>query len=134
MTFTAMDALSRRGARVHCIVNGWENFRITPMADEIGATWSVGPYWYTITRRRLTPLIAFRRGGVPEGIDHGRTGFLCDTADEMAAHVQRLPEIDRAMVRREAERRFSDTAVVAEYERLYERLAQRIPLAAESPA
>jgi glycosyltransferase involved in cell wall biosynthesis len=56
MTFTAMDALSRRGARVHCIVNGWENFRITPMADEIGATWSVGPYWYTITRRRLTPL------------------------------------------------------------------------------
>ena len=26
-----------------------------------------------------TPLIAFRRGGVPEGIDHGRTGFLCDT-------------------------------------------------------
>ena len=25
-----------------------------------------------------TPLIAFRRGGVPEGIDHGRTGFLCD--------------------------------------------------------
>jgi len=56
MTFTAMDALSRRGARVHCIVNGWENFRITPMADEIGATWSGGPYWYTITRRRLTPL------------------------------------------------------------------------------
>jgi glycosyltransferase involved in cell wall biosynthesis len=56
MTFSAMDALSHRGARVHCIVNGWENFRITPMADEIGATWSVGPYWYTITRRRLTPL------------------------------------------------------------------------------
>jgi glycosyltransferase involved in cell wall biosynthesis len=39
-----MDALSRRGARIHCIVNGWENFRITPMAEEIGATWSVGPY------------------------------------------------------------------------------------------
>ena len=81
-----------------------------------------------------TPLIAFRRGGVPEGIEHGRTGFLCDTADEMAALVARLPEIDRAVVRREAERRFSDTAVVAEYERLYERLAHRIPLAAESPA
>jgi glycosyltransferase involved in cell wall biosynthesis len=56
MTFTALDALSRLGARVHCIVNGWENFRITPMAEEIGATWSVGPYWYTLTRRRLNPL------------------------------------------------------------------------------
>ena len=44
-----------------------------------------------------TPLIAFRRGGVPEGIDHGRTGFLCDTVDEMTALVRRLPEIDRAM-------------------------------------
>jgi glycosyltransferase involved in cell wall biosynthesis len=70
-----------------------------------------------------TPLIAFRRGGVPEGIDHGRTGFLCDSASEMATLVGRLPEIDRAAVRAEAERRFSDTAVVREYERLYQRLS-----------
>ena len=81
-----------------------------------------------------TPLIAFRRGGVPEGIDHARTGFLCDTVDEMTALVDRLPEIDRAVVHREAVRRFSDIAVVAEYERLYERLADRVPQAAESPA
>src|SRR5207237_1040002 len=46
-----------------------------------------------------TPLIAFRRGGLPEGIDHGRTGFLCDTVDEMAALVPRLTTIDRAAVR-----------------------------------
>ena len=69
-----------------------------------------------------TPLIAFRRGGVPEGIDHGRTGFLCDTIDDMSALVARLPEIDRAAVRAEAERRFSDIAVVAAYEQLYERM------------
>ena len=66
-----------------------------------------------------TPLIAFARGGVPEGIDHGRTGFLCDTAEEMAALVARLPEIDRAAVRAEAMRRFSDTAVIDQYEQLY---------------
>jgi glycosyltransferase involved in cell wall biosynthesis len=70
-----------------------------------------------------TPLIAFRRGGVPEGIDHGRTGFLCDTVDEMSALVARLPDLDRAVVRAEAERRFSDTAIAAEYERLYARVA-----------
>jgi glycosyltransferase involved in cell wall biosynthesis len=81
-----------------------------------------------------TPLIAFRRGGVPEGIDHGRTGFLCDTAEEMAALVGRLPAIDRAAVRAEAERRFSDTAVVGEYEQLYERLSNRVPRAAGSAA
>ena len=37
-----------------------------------------------------TPVIAFRRGGVPEGIDDGRTGFVCDTVDEMCAAVGRL--------------------------------------------
>jgi glycosyltransferase involved in cell wall biosynthesis len=81
-----------------------------------------------------TPLIAFRRGGVPEGIDHGRTGFLCDTVEEMAALVGRLPEIDRAAVRAEAERRFSDTAVVGEYEQLYERLSDRVAREAGSAA
>jgi glycosyltransferase involved in cell wall biosynthesis len=70
-----------------------------------------------------TPLIAFRRGGVPEGIDHGRTGFLCDGVDEMSALVGRLGTIDRAAVRAEAVRRFSDTAIVGEYERLYRDLA-----------
>ena len=56
MTFAALDALVRRGARVHCVVNGWESFRITPMVEKIGATWSAGPYWYTLTWRRLTPV------------------------------------------------------------------------------
>jgi glycosyltransferase involved in cell wall biosynthesis len=70
-----------------------------------------------------TPLIAFRRGGVPEGIDHGRTGFLCNTVDEMAGLVARLPEIDRGAVRAEAVRRFSDGAIAGEYERLYQRAA-----------
>jgi glycosyltransferase involved in cell wall biosynthesis len=69
-----------------------------------------------------TPLIAFRRGGVPEGIEHGRTGFLCETAEEMAALVARLPEIDRRVVRREAERRFSNQTIVADYERVYRAL------------
>ena len=70
-----------------------------------------------------TPLIAFRRGGVPEGIDHGRTGFLCNDVDEMIAAVGRLGAIDRATVRAEALRRFSDAAIVAEYERLYREMA-----------
>lgn len=70
-----------------------------------------------------TPLIAFRRGGVPEGIDHGRTGFLCDTVDEMADCVHRLPEIDRLAVRTDAVRRFSDRAIVDAYESLYRRMA-----------
>jgi glycosyltransferase involved in cell wall biosynthesis len=76
------------------------------------------------------PVIAFRRGGVPEGIDHGRTGFLCDTVDDMVNAVNALPSIERAECRAEAERRFSTTSIVTEYETLYQGLrtaADQIP-------
>jgi glycosyltransferase involved in cell wall biosynthesis len=56
MTFRVLQALRARDASVHCIVNDWENFRITPLAEAAGATWSVGPYWHPLTRRRLTAL------------------------------------------------------------------------------
>ena len=69
-----------------------------------------------------TPVIAFRRGGVPEGIDHGRTGFLCDSKEEMVAAVQQLSGIDRGACRAEGIRRFSDDVILAEYERLYYQL------------
>jgi glycosyltransferase involved in cell wall biosynthesis len=55
MTFEVLRAMHRRGAAVHCIVNSWENFRITPMAEAAGASWSIGPYWFPLTRRRVTP-------------------------------------------------------------------------------
>ena len=69
-----------------------------------------------------TPVIAFRRGGVPEGIEHGRTGFVVDTVDEMCAAVGCLRRIDRGACRADAERRFSQRAIADEYERLYRRL------------
>jgi glycosyltransferase involved in cell wall biosynthesis len=69
-----------------------------------------------------TPVIAFRRGGMPEGIDHGRTGFLCDTTDEMVSCIRQLPSIDRHTCRAEGVRRFSDEAIISEYLSLYQRL------------
>jgi glycosyltransferase involved in cell wall biosynthesis len=69
-----------------------------------------------------TPVIAFRRGGVPEGIKCGVTGFLCDTGDEMVDLVGRLREIDRARCRAEGERRFSNESIVSDYENLYREL------------
>jgi glycosyltransferase involved in cell wall biosynthesis len=66
-----------------------------------------------------TPVLALRRGGIPEGIDHGRTGFVCDTVDEMVSLVPAVKELDRAACRAEAERRFSTRAIADEYLRLY---------------
>jgi len=69
-----------------------------------------------------TPVIAFRRGGIPEGIVDGRTGFLCDTAEEMVARIADLSSIARAACRADAERRFTDEAIVSAYEAVYEEL------------
>jgi glycosyltransferase involved in cell wall biosynthesis len=55
MTFEVLRALKDQGVPAHTIVNSWENFRITPLAEASGSSWSVGPYWYPLTRRALTP-------------------------------------------------------------------------------
>jgi glycosyltransferase involved in cell wall biosynthesis len=60
MTFEVLRVLGDHGMAAHCIVNGWENFRITPLAEASGASWSVGPYWYPLKRRRLTPAAILR--------------------------------------------------------------------------
>ena len=60
ITFEVLRVLHERGAATHAIVNGWENFRITPLAEASGATWSVGPYRYPLRRRHLTPAIVAR--------------------------------------------------------------------------
>lgn len=71
-----------------------------------------------------TPVIARPRGSVPELIADGRTGFLCESEDEMVAAVGRLGELDRAGCRREFEDRFTVATMTDRYLRLYE--AERV--------
>ena len=68
------------------------------------------------------PVIAFRRGSVPEVMDDGVTGFIVDDVDEAGAAVGRLPTIDRANVRRVFERRWTARRMAEDYVDVYERL------------
>ena len=72
-----------------------------------------------------TPVIARRRGSVPEVIRHGRTGFIVESMADMVRAVRRLDRIDRAECRREAEDRFSVERMADGYEVLYRRLGAR---------
>ena len=69
-----------------------------------------------------TPVIAYRRGSMPELIEHGVTGFLVDTFDEAVAAIERLGEIDRRACRRAVEDRFTVDRMADEYLALYRRI------------
>ncbi|MBF8187949.1 glycosyltransferase [Nonomuraea sp. K274] len=76
------------------------------------------------------PPVGLRRGCLPEIIDHGRTGFLADTEEELAEWVLRVDELDRDECRREARRRFAPSVMADRYLSLYEtvtRMRRRPP-------
>jgi glycosyltransferase involved in cell wall biosynthesis len=72
-----------------------------------------------------TPVVARRRGSVPEVIAEGVTGFIGETDDELAGLCRRVGALDRAACRAEAERRFSPAAMTDGYAAVYGRLVGR---------
>ena len=71
-----------------------------------------------------TPVIAVNRGSMPELIEHGRTGFLVDTAEEAAGLVDAAAALDRAAIREAVARRFSVERMADDYIALYRRILQ----------
>jgi glycosyltransferase involved in cell wall biosynthesis len=74
-----------------------------------------------------TPVVGFRRGCLPELVEHGRTGLLVDPGDEegladAAAEAGRLNPDD---CRREAARRFTPSRMAERYLRLYDKVLTR---------
>jgi glycosyltransferase involved in cell wall biosynthesis len=72
-----------------------------------------------------TPVIGLRRGSLPEIVEDGINGFICENVEEMVAAVANLASIDRKQCRKIAEDKFSDRVVVQCYEKLYRRLLQK---------
>jgi len=66
-----------------------------------------------------TPVIAFRRGAVPEIIDDRVTGFIVENIDEAVAAVPRAKALDRPAIRRHFEDRFSVERMTRDYIALY---------------
>ncbi|MFM0415970.1 glycosyltransferase family 4 protein [Paraburkholderia aromaticivorans] len=71
-----------------------------------------------------TPVIAFNRGSVPEVIDQGVTGYICDDVEDAVDAVQRLGELSRAEIRAQFERRFTATTMAQNYVDSYTSLLQ----------
>jgi glycosyltransferase involved in cell wall biosynthesis len=69
--------------------------------------------------------VGFRRGVLPSLVDHGVTGFVADTEDELAGYLGRVGELDRRRIWERASARFAPAGMAAAYARLYDDLIAR---------
>jgi glycosyltransferase involved in cell wall biosynthesis len=74
-----------------------------------------------------TPVVAFRRGSMPELVRHGSTGFLVDDVAGAVAAVGEIGTLRRRDCRDDVERRFTARRMVADYAELFARVAGREP-------
>jgi glycosyltransferase involved in cell wall biosynthesis len=79
-----------------------------------------------------TPVIAYRRGSVPEIMEEGVTGFMVNTLEEAVRAVERVATLDRRRCREAFDRRFTVERMAREYVQVYQQVgkAQRIGSAA----
>jgi len=75
------------------------------------------PFGLVITESMAcgTPVIAYRRGSVPELIEDGKTGFIVDSVEEMAEAIKKIHTIDRHACREHVVKKFSNSNMIEGY-------------------
>jgi glycosyltransferase involved in cell wall biosynthesis len=71
-----------------------------------------------------TPVVAFNKGSIPELIVDGKTGFICETVDEMVRAIARVESLKREDCHRHVIDNFSAERMTDGYECVYELLAE----------
>lgn len=66
-----------------------------------------------------TPVVATRRGSVPEVVEDGRTGIVVDDEDDLVDAIRRAELLKPADCRASVEQRFSPRVMAEGYERMY---------------
>ncbi|MCC8404471.1 glycosyltransferase family 4 protein [Paraburkholderia sp. MMS20-SJTN17] len=74
-----------------------------------------------------TPVIAFRRGAVPELLEDGVNGLVVDNVDEAVQSVARIDSIERGACRRVFEHRFTAARMTDDYLTIYDTLLAQDP-------
>ncbi|MGC4865259.1 glycosyltransferase family 4 protein [Micromonospora sp. DT53] len=69
-----------------------------------------------------TPVVAYRRGSMPEVVDEGVTGLLVSTVDQAVEAITRVAGLDRVECRARALKRFSADRMVTDYLAVYDKL------------
>jgi glycosyltransferase involved in cell wall biosynthesis len=66
-----------------------------------------------------TPVVALRRGSVPEVVLHGVTGWICDEPDDLPKALRRCDELETSACVAHVRNRFSADVMALGYEKAY---------------
>jgi glycosyltransferase involved in cell wall biosynthesis len=80
-----------------------------------------------------TPVLAYRRGSIPEVLEDGVTGFIGETLDELVTAVERVDRLDRRRCREQFEKRFTVERMVQDYLQAYGQLLESTGASNEAP-
>lgn len=69
-----------------------------------------------------TPVVAFRRGSVPEVVDDGKSGYIVDNSAEMILAIEKLEKISHKDCAARVQKNFSEEIMVNNYERVLQEL------------
>lgn len=69
-----------------------------------------------------TPVIAYRKGSVPEVVIDGQTGFIVENEEEMVEAIKNVDKIKRKECRRLVEKKFTINQMVDKYEEIYKKI------------
>ena len=79
-----------------------------------------------------TPVIAFRRGSVPEIIENGKTGYIVKTVPEMVRAVKKIYSLPkeryqkmRSDCRKHIETTFTIEKMINAYEKVYYKILKK---------
>lgn len=81
-----------------------------------------------------TPVLAYRRGSIPEVIEDGITGIICEDLNQMMSSFDMVPKLERRRCRDSFEQRFTVERMVRDYVKVYERFIEGRNLLPGSPA
>jgi len=82
------------------------------------------PFGLSVAEAMLcgTPVVAFKRGSMPELIDEGKTGFLVKNIDQAVEVLSQIKKINRNYCRRWSENRFSTKQMINDYLKVYKQI------------
>jgi glycosyltransferase involved in cell wall biosynthesis len=72
-----------------------------------------------------TPVIGYRKGSVPEVVQHGINGYIAEDFNSLCNYIDKSSELSRIKTRETAVNNFSSLKIIEDYTQIYQKLTHQ---------